>query len=201
MRALFISILCLTAFNYLAQQTDSLYRSIEKYHETLNSEYTDPELSPLKKKQLKKFNSLDIFPVDLSYYVEAKFVRTPGQKPFKMATSDGQKVTYLKYGEAHFQLNGEEIVLEIYQNQALRVLQEYQDYLFLPFADLSNGEETYGGGRYISLNIPKSDTIIIDFNKAYNPYCAYNDKYSCPLVPRQNRIMSKVLAGVKAYKK
>jgi uncharacterized protein (DUF1684 family) len=79
--------------------------------------------------------------------------------------------------------------------------EEYRDYLFLPFADLTNGEETYGGGRYLDLTIPTGNTILLDFNKAYNPYCAYNPKYSCPLVPKQNRLDIPIIAGVKAFKK
>ena len=67
--------------------------------------------------------------------------------------------------------------------------------------DNTNGEETYGGGRYIDLTIPEGDTLIIDFNKAYNPYCVYNKKYSCPLVPRQNYLRTKVRAGVKNFNK
>ncbi len=194
-------LLALMALISQAQNKDSIYLSIQQYHNELNAEYADPVESPLQKKHFKKFKSLDIFPIDLDYYIVAKFVRTPNQKPFKMATSDGRKPIYEKYGEAHFTLNDQKVVLEIYQNHALRTMAKYKDYLFLPFTDLSNGEETYGGGRYLGLTIPEGDSIIIDFNKAYNPYCAYNDRYSCPLVPRQNRIMSKVLAGVKAFKK
>ena len=77
----------------------------------------------------------------------------------------------------------------------------YEDYLFLPFLDDTNGEESYGGGRYIDCRIPEGDTIEIDFNKAYNPYCAYNENYSCPIVPRENYLAIEVKAGVKVFKK
>jgi len=73
--------------------------------------------------------------------------------------------------------------------------------LFLPFKDLTNGNKTYGGGRFIDLVIPKSKTIVIDFNKAYNPYCAYSPKYSCPIVPKENYLTVPIKAGVKAYSK
>jgi len=76
----------------------------------------------------------------------------------------------------------------------------YEDYLFLPFTDATNGNETYGGGRYIDLSIPNGDQIVIDFNKAYNPYCTYNKKYSCPIVPSQNALDIEIFAGVKAFK-
>ena len=75
----------------------------------------------------------------------------------------------------------------------------FEDYLFLPFLDDTNGEESYGGGRYIDLKIPEGDQMTIDFNTAYNPYCAYDAKYSCPIVPRENYMDVEVRAGVKAF--
>ena len=77
--------------------------------------------------------------------------------------------------------------------------EKYRDYLFLPFTDNTNGEQTYTGGRYIDLSIPDGDTIVVDFNKAYNPYCAYNKKYSCPIVPSVNNLDTEIRAGVKAF--
>ena len=77
----------------------------------------------------------------------------------------------------------------------------YEDYLFLPFLDNTNGETSYGGGRYVEGRIPEGDILVIDFNKAYNPYCAYNEKYSCPIVPRENSVDENIEAGVKAYDK
>jgi uncharacterized protein (DUF1684 family) len=71
--------------------------------------------------------------------------------------------------------------------------------LFLPFLDTTNGIETYGGGRFLDMRIPKSKEVIIDFNKAYNPYCAYNYNYSCPIVPLENNLSIKVKAGVKKF--
>jgi hypothetical protein len=100
-----------------------------------------------------------------------------------------------------FQIKGKSYQLNVYQGQDLIKKEGYEDYLFLPFLDDTNGEGSYGGGRYIDLRIPKGDTIVIDFNSAYNPYCAYNEKYSCPIVPRDNYIETEVKAGVKAFKK
>jgi uncharacterized protein (DUF1684 family) len=77
----------------------------------------------------------------------------------------------------------------------------FEDYLFLPFLDDTNGETSYAGGRYLDLRIPKNDLIILDFNETYNPYCAYNERYSCPIVPRENYIPLKIEAGIKAFKK
>ena len=92
-------------------------------------------------------------------------------------------------------------LLLIYQNQKLLLTDDFEDYLFLPFIDETNGESTYGGGRYIESRIPKGNTLMVDFNEAFNPYCAYNYKYSCPVVPIENTLNLKVEAGVKAYNK
>lgn len=174
---------------------------IRKFQRELNEEFKNPETSPLSDKFRKDFESLEFFAPDTSYVVRAKFVRTPEALPFMMPTTTDRKSEEVLYGIAHFHLNGEARQLEIYQNKELMLEEEYADYLFLPFTDLTNSEETYGGGRYIDLRIPKSDVITIDFNRAYNPYCAYNKKYSCPLVPAINHLDTKVLAGVKAFKK
>jgi uncharacterized protein (DUF1684 family) len=87
----------------------------------------------------------------------------------------------------------------VYQNAELVRKNTYVNYLFLPFSDLTSGNETYIGGRYIDLRIPYGDTIAIDFNQAYNPYCAYNRKYSCPIVPLENDLPIAIRAGVKKF--
>ena len=110
---------------------------------------------------------------------------------------------YRKYGIARFTLDNKKLELSIYQNQKLMTSLEYAEHLFLPFNDTSNGKSTYEGGRFIDLEIPSegSQTIVIDFNKAYNPYCAYNHKYSCPIPPAENYLQVAISAGVKAYGK
>lgn len=174
---------------------------ILKFQRELNEEFKNPETSPLPDKFRKDFESLDFFAPDTNYIVKAKLVLTPEAIPFMMPTTTDRKSEEVVYGVAHFTVNGVARQLEIYQNKELMLEEEYVDYLFLPFTDLTNGEETYGGGRYIDLRIPKTDEITIDFNRAYNPYCAYNKKYSCPLVPSVNHLNTKVKAGVKAFDK
>ncbi|WP_350290716.1 DUF1684 domain-containing protein [uncultured Croceitalea sp.] len=173
--------------------------AILDFQEELNLEYKDPETSPLPDRYRKNFDGLEFFKPDTNYIIVAKFERTPDAVPFLLATTTSRKTEELLYGIAHFELNGQEHELEIYQSLGLLDQEEYEDYLFLPFLDETNGEETYGGGRYIDLTIPEGETITIDFNRAYNPYCAYNKKYSCPLVPRQNCLKTKVIAGVKDF--
>jgi len=166
-----------------------------------NAKFKDATTSPLKDKDRKVFNGLDFFEFDSTYVVIASFKRTPNEKIFKMKTTTDRKPEYVKYGELNFDLKGKNYTLNIYQNQGLIKKEGYENYLFLPFLDETNGIESYGGGRYIDARIPEGDTMLIDFNKAYNPYCAYNDKYSCPIVPRKNYLRMKLEAGVKAFKK
>lgn len=184
----------------VVSQTDAIL-DILKFQRELNEEFKDPETSPLPDRYRKDFESLDFFIPDTTYIVKAKFVRTPEALPFDMPTTTDRKSPEVVYGIAHFTLNGKKHQLEIYQNQELMLEEKYRDYLFLPFTDMTNDEETYGGGRYIDLSIPNTDFIMIDFNKAYNPYCTYNKKYSCPIVPQVNDLATKILAGIKAFKK
>lgn len=172
-----------------------------EFQRELNAEYKDASTSPMKDKDRKNFKGLEFFKFDSTYVVTAKFENTPDETPFQMKTTTDRLPIYVKYGIVTFNLKGNEYRLNVYRNQDLMKKDGFEDYLFLPFLDDTNGEESYGGGRYIDLNIPEGDEIVIDFNKAYNPYCAYNEKYSCPIVPRVNYLDLKVEAGVKAFQK
>jgi uncharacterized protein (DUF1684 family) len=176
-------------------------QEILDFQKEKNEEFKNPETSPLPDRFRKDFEGLDFFAPDTSYVVKAKFIRTPEAIPFMMPTTTNRKSEEVVYGIAQFTLNGKVRTLEVYQNKELMLEDGFEDYLFLPFTDLTNEEETYGGGRYIDLRIPESEELLIDFNRAYNPSCAYNKKYSCPLVPSVNNLNTRVLAGVRAFKK
>lgn len=202
MRSLIIILLFSHSIRLSAQiDTTAVLAEIKNFQDTLNHEYFDEKKSPLEPKQLKRFKGHNFFPVNLKYHVKAKFIREQKDSVFIMKTTTDRKPEYIKYGMAIFELDGESYILNIYQNLALRSQEKYKDYLFLPFKDLTNGKETYGGGRFIDLKIPSEDSIVIDFNKAYNPYCAYNHKYSCPIPPKENHLNLKVSAGVMLFDK
>ena len=120
-----------------------------------------------------------------------------------MPTTTDRLPLYRKYGIATFTLNNKKLELSLYQHQTTSTSYSDENLLFLPYKDTSNGTTSYGGGRYIDIETPKKDnnTIIIDFNKSYNPYCAYNYKFSCPIPPIENNLPIAILAGVKAYNK
>ncbi len=172
-----------------------------KFQKELNAEYKDATKSPLKDKDRKVFEGLDFFKFDSTYVIKAELKRTSNAKWFNMKTTTDRVSKERVFGILTFELKGEKHQLNIYQGKDLMQKEGYENYLFLPFLDETNGLESYGGGRYIDARIPETNTMIIDFNTAYNPYCAYNDKYSCPIVPRKNYLKTRVEAGVKAFEK
>lgn len=171
----------------------------KEFQETINKEYRNREESPLAEEDFKVFKGLDFYPINEKFIVEAKFTRTANEKVFKMKTTGTRLPEYVKYGELAFNIDGKTFKLNLYQNIDLIKKEGYADYLFLPFSDLTCGKESYIGGRYIDMRIPKGNSVTIDFNKAYNPYCAYNHKYSCPIVPLENDLDIEILAGVKKF--
>lgn len=172
---------------------------VEKFQKELNAEYADAKTSPLLPEDLAHFKALDFYPINEKAFVVAKFIRTENEKPFEMPTSGARRPLYVKYGEAHFVMEGKKFKLNIYRNIELSKKEEYKNHLFLSFSDLTSGKESYIGGKYIDLNVPSGNTIVIDFNLSYNPYCAYSYKYSCPKVPLENDLAIEIKAGVKKF--
>jgi uncharacterized protein (DUF1684 family) len=183
--------------NLFAQ--DEKAQTSKEYQEELNVSFADSLHSPLTNEDRLHFDHLDFFPIDEKYIVKAKFIKLKKQKPFEMPTTTTRKPKYIKYGKLHFTIDSKELVLTVYRNIDLSKRKGFKDYLFLPFLDETNGIETYGGGRFLDMKVPKSNEVIIDFNKAYNPYCAYNHKYSCPIVPLENQLAVEINAGVKKF--
>ncbi|WP_179352774.1 DUF1684 domain-containing protein [Winogradskyella vidalii] len=169
------------------------------FQEKMNTEFKDASLSPLKPKDLKNFESLDFFPYDSTFVVTATLKRTPDTEWFDMKTTTDRLSKERVFGIVSFELKGQTFQLNTYQGKELSQSEGSEDYLFLPFLDHTNGTSTYKGGRYIDLEIPEGNTIEIDFNSAYNPYCAYDEKYSCPIVPMENYVALEIKAGVKAF--
>lgn len=170
---------------------------IEKFQSDLNKEYLDQKETPLRGDNYTNFKQHPFFPIDLKYRVAAKFVKNENPEPFDLPTSSGKSKSYQEYGKATFSLNGKLYTLTVYQSLDLMKIEKYKDYLFLPFRDETNQKETYGGGKYMDLKIPKGNTIMLDFNKSYQPFCAYNAyDYNCPIVPEENKLPVEIKAGV-----
>jgi hypothetical protein len=156
--------------------------------------------SPIPASERRAFKGLHYYPADPAYKVAAAFVRDSSQAPFQMKTSTSRLPEYRKYGELHFELGGKSLVLTVYQNVELTKQEKYRDYLFIPFTDETNGHASYGGGRYLDFRIPPNPRVTLDFNQAYNPYCAYGGAYSCPIPPAENALPLAVEAGEKTYR-
>ena len=148
--------------------------------------------------------ALHFYPVDPRYRVTATFERTQNGQWFEMSTSGKIRKFFRVYGTISFSIDDTLIKMNLYQSQGLLGSAEYNDYLFLPFTDATTGIETYESGRYIDLKSTdiKNNQVTIDFNKAYNPYCAYvSGVYNCPIPPVENHLPVSILAGEKSYGK
>ena len=173
--------------------------NLTEYQRQVNNYFKDASVSPLKPKDLKNFQGLDFFEFDSIYVVKAKIEETKESLPFKMKTTTDIPADVRKYADLFFQITDKEFELSVYENLEYEGVEGYENYLFLPFLDETNEDETYGGGRYLDLFLNGTDSIIIDFNKAYNPKCVYDENFSCPIVPRKNFLNTRIEAGVKNF--
>lgn len=176
----------------------SYTEQIAKHRETYKQDFLKDNHSPLKEADLQH---LHFYNIDSSYKIIAKVDILKNEKIFKMPTYDGTSKEFYRYAKISFNLNGTSVTMTLYKNVALSTNPAYKDLLFLPFTDQTNQKETYGGGRYIDLREKdiKDHQIEVDFNKAYNPYCAYSDGYRCPVPPEENDLQVEVEAGEKLY--
>jgi uncharacterized protein (DUF1684 family) len=146
---------------------------------------------------------LQFYPLDPAYRVVARFEKYADSPWFAMATSGAAHQIQRKYGRLTFVLHDTILHLMIYQSKELLQKPATRDYLFIPFTDATSGIDSYGAGRYIDcmINDIQGDRLVLDFNKAYNPYCAYTTGYNCPIPPRENDLPMAIQAGEKNYGK
>lgn len=169
----------------------------QQWSDSLKTTFSDPETTIMSADEFAGFHGLTFFPYNPKAIVKAKFKRVKKGREFMMKTSTDRTPVYKVYGLLKFSLEGKKHTLEVYQNIDSKRKPGYEDYLFLPFTDHTNGSESYGGGRYLDLLISDlGKEVTLDFNFCYNPYCAYSAKYSCPVPPRQNHVDAKLQAGV-----
>ncbi len=142
-------------------------------------------------------DSFRFFKADKKYKVQARFEKLVDSTGFIMKTSGPKKSKYFRYGKLHFRINKKELQLTIYQSERLMTDTTYKNYLFVPFTDRTSGEASYGGGRYLDFFMDeiKNNYLTVDFNKAYNPYCAYAAGFSCPIPPYENDLPIQLEAG------
>ncbi|GAB4579494.1 MAG: DUF1684 domain-containing protein [Anaerolineales bacterium] len=164
---------------------------LEQFRQSKDKFFKHHPQSPLTPDQRRAFTGLHYFPenpaLNLTVFVE---VFDP-QDTITVQTSTGDEQTYLRYGKFRFQVDGQDAELTIYASH---------HGFFLPFVDSLRGEETYGAGRYLEPEELPDGRFHVDFNQAYNPYCAYNENWSCPLTPFENHLKVPIHAGEKIFK-
>ncbi len=195
MRIFFFAILFFT----LHSNAQTFTQDIANFRNHYIADHLKEERSPIKYKQVKDLN---FFTPNKKFKVTAKVKLLEDHKGFTMLTHSGKKKHYYKYAQLSFTIDKQAQVLYIYQSKSLMQKKEYRDHLFLPFTDASNYIHSFGGGRYIDfvLDDIQNDTLVLDFNKCYNPYCAYAGGFNCPIPPKENRLDIAIQAGEKLYK-
>jgi uncharacterized protein (DUF1684 family) len=169
---------------------------LNKARSEKNRSFRQSAESPLSAEQKAQFDSLKYYPAQLPFVIEAAISRNAKPDTMLIQMSDNRAEKYLNWGSAKFEINNKPQQLGIYLKATGK-----DSTLFIPFTDLTNGHETYGGGRYLDAPLPGPNTteIELDFNQAYSPYCAYNNDYSCPVPPAENRLQIAIPAGEKSF--
>ena len=163
---------------------------LEMFREEKDDFFGSHPQSPLTREQKKDFKGLSYFPENESLRLEVHVDELPEKVSFEMQTSTGSVQTYQKFGKFKFTVDSSEVELTIYQNE---------NGFFLPFVDSLAGKETYPAGRYLEPEPLPGNRFFVDFNLAYNPYCAYNEMWSCPITPAENRLKVPIRAGEKLF--
>jgi len=163
---------------------------LENFRQEKDDFFRTDRQSPLTAEQKRSFNGLNYYPENPALRLELVLERNTRPEPIALATSTGDEREYTHAGQIRFTVDGQQAVLQIYE----------ADYgFFLPFSDATAAEETYGAGRYLEPEEDSPGVLLVDFNLAYNPYCAYNERWSCPLPPSANRLQVKIEAGEKKF--
>ncbi len=188
---LIVLVLCSFIANSQNSYIDSLQRERQEFEDTLLT--TDYLINKMERAGIK---ALSYFPVDTSWVIDGHLIKDKG-KAFEMPTSTERKPKYRRYGWICLQHDDQTFRLAAYQNLELKG-KEYRNYLFVPFKDVNAPASTYGGGRYLELHRERgSKTITVDFNAAFNPYCVYSHRFSCPITPEVNHLNFPIEAGEK----
>ena len=201
LRYLFPFVILLILITFIYSFLDDSVKK-EDYLEDVNSKRqgiidfmkNDPE-SPFHKKGEIEYQGLNFFDIDPTYNVKARIEKLPSPVPFEIQMTNGESAEYFKFAIAHFTIDDKPQKLFLLKSESF-----FDDpWLFLPFYDETSADETYGGGRFLNVEYHDEKEIFIDFNLAYNPYCAYTDLYRCPIPPVENKITVKILAGERNY--
>ena len=174
---------------------DYLEEVQKKRQEIIDFMENDPD-SPFHKKGEIEYTGLNFFDIDPTFNVKARIEKLQSPVPFDIQMTNGETARYFKYAIAHFTIDNKSQKLFLLKSESFFD----EPWLFLPFYDETSADETYGGGRFLNVEYHDEKEIYIDFNLAYNPYCAYTDSYRCPIPPAENKVSAKIPAGERNYK-
>ncbi|WP_276499021.1 DUF1684 domain-containing protein [Pontibacter litorisediminis] len=198
LRLVLLAGLALVVFYFLQDaifNDDNYIKPLLQEREEKDLSFRSRTNSPFDDAGRRAFKNLVYYEPNLDYRVNARVEKLAKQDTLLMPLTNGSYEPYLRYGTATFKLEGEELQLMLY-----RKLSGEKEQLFVPFTDKTNGFETYGGGRFMDVPFEEGDEkVVLDFNRAYSPFCAYNPDYVCPLPPKENRLSIAVPAGEKTY--
>jgi len=195
-----VSFVVLAAVAYMFTAAESPEAYIEKVEKERERQFKFIKFnveSPLNEEQRRSFQLLTFYDINPLYRVKARLIPIENKKVREVPLTDGSKEKYIEHSYAEFELGGQTNKLLLLQSVKETDMRNF----FLAFADETSGKETYGGGRFLNVRQDGKNSITIDFNLAYNPYCAYNPDYACPLPPKENLMTIAIEAGEKNYDK
>ncbi|MBN4058012.1 DUF1684 domain-containing protein [Olleya sp. AH-315-K02] len=195
----FIFILTFTSCNNNSVEIKIHEQEVENYRKQKDEDYKIPEKTMLTDELRENFKGLKYFPIDYKYNIKALLTKLEDLPKIEIKTSTGKILNYVIYGKLLFNIDNKPYELSAYQSTRLVGSNRKEGALFVPFTDQTSGEETYGGGRYIVLDIPNGNELDIDFNMAFNPFCVYNPEHSCPIPPSENHLSVKIPVGELMY--
>lgn len=178
-------------------ETDAWKAQLKKERGEKDRFFAGEWQSPIPLEERTEFKGLDYYPPDPEHRFEVELHEHEDKERVRMAYTKGEEQDFVRWGEFRFRVGGEEWVLQAYKGDS------EEERLFIPFRDATSGRETYGAGRYLDLDAARNRTAdgkwILDFNRAYNPWCVYSEAYTCPFVPRENWLPMPIRAGEQNY--
>lgn len=171
-------------------------QKLKAFREKKNRFFKEDTQSPLNESDRKKFKGLIYYPIDLKYSIIGSIEKNPTEpKPVYIILLTNKEMgrKYVKYGRFKYKWEGKEYILQIYRPLG-------GGELFLPFKDKTSGTETYPKGRYLYIEPMLGGKVLIDFNRAYNPFCQFNEKYTCPFAPEENWLNIAIRVGEKRFR-
>jgi uncharacterized protein len=196
----FVASLGVFIFNLPTCQAQTYAESIAEFRATYKADFLKEHNGPLQESDLKY---LRFYKADDSYRVVAQIVKLSSADTLVMLTKSNKEKKYVKFAALHFTVRKKSCTLYAYRSVALMATEQYADNVFVPFTDRTNYNCSYGGGRYLDFKVADFNGagIVLDFNRSYNPYCAYASGYSCPIPPSENNLKVYIKAGEQLYAK